>query len=311
MKRYIFFVMSFFICMLNFSIVHADTLSEVLSIYGTSTEVIDMDSFMLELEKAKGEYKQLKNEYIKDEYFRRTEEVANSLDFPERNLIRKLDTDKKYLQSLVNVNADLQLIFEAENDYRNSLMEYNTYPITREKFSIKNYNLSGTSTDEINQSVDKIRDLEEKISSVELRPDIGNFLNLKSPTKGIWNLTSSFAYRTDPINEKKHQFHNGLDLAAPQGTDVLSLFSGKIIKAGDFGDGYGNCVLISHSNEFQTFYAHMESVNVKTGDMVSQYDAIGKVGSTGRSTGPHLHLSVYIDGNKVDPIKLFKGGKGQ
>ena len=83
----------------------------------------------------------------------------------------------------------------------------------------------------------------------------------------------------------------------------------SMIKAGDFGDGYGNCVLVSHSNEFQTFYAHMESINVKTGDMVSQYDVIGKVGTTGRSTGPHLHLSVYIDGNKVDPIKLFERGK--
>ena len=79
----------------------------------------------------------------------------------------------------------------------------------------------------------------------------------------------------------------------------MALFSGKVIKAGDFGDGYGNCVLISHSNEFQTFYAHMESINVTSGDMISQYDVIGKVGSTGRSTGPHLHLSVYINENKV------------
>ncbi len=309
MKRYIFIIMSFFICAQHLNVVYADTLSEVLNLYGTSTEVIDMDSFMLELEKARSEYKQLKNEYVKDEYFRRTEEVANMLDFQEKNLVRKLDTDKKYLQSLVNINADLQLIFEAENDYRNSLMEYHAYPITREKFSIENYTLSETSTDEINQSVDKIHELEEIIGNAELRPDIGSFANLKSPTKDVWNLTSSFAYRTDPINEKKHQFHNGIDLAAPQGTDVLSLFSGKVIKAGDFGDGYGNCVLVSHSNEFQTFYAHMESINVKTGDMISQYDVIGKVGTTGRSTGPHLHLSVYIDGNKVDPIKLFERGK--
>jgi murein DD-endopeptidase MepM/ murein hydrolase activator NlpD len=311
MKRYIFVIMSFFICMQNFSVVYADTLSQILNLYGTSTEVIDIDNFMLELEKARSEYKHLKNEYAKDEYFRRTEEVADMLDFQEKNLARKLDTDKKYLQSLVNINADLQLIFEAENDYRNSLMEYRNSPVAREKFSIENYTLSGTSTNEINQSVDKVHELEEKISVAKLRPDIGSFSNLKSPTKGVWNLTSSFAYRTDPINEKKHQFHNGIDLAAPQGNDVLGLFSGKVMKAGDFGDGYGNCVLISHSNEFQTFYAHMESVSVHTGDMISQYDVIGKVGSTGRSTGPHLHLSVYIDGNKVDPIKLFEGGEAK
>ena len=64
------------------------------------------------------------------------------------------------------------------------------------------------------------------------------------------------------------------------------------------------------SNEFQTFYAHMESINVTSGDMISQYDVIGKVGSTGRSTGPHLHLSVYINENKVDPMKLFEGVAG-
>lgn len=310
MKRYILLFISLFVCMRCSTVIHADALSEVLYIYGTSEDIIDVDSFMQELEIAKTEYKRLKNEYTKDEYLMRTKEVADILEFPEKNLARQIETDKKYLKSLVNINADLDLIFEAENDYRNSLMEYNAYPMTRERFSIQNYTLSGTSTEEINQSVDRVRDLEKKINSVELRPDIGSFSDLKSPTKDVWNMTSPFAYRTDPINGKKYQFHNGIDLAAPKGTDVLALFSGKVIKAGDFGDGYGNCVLISHSNEFQTFYAHMESINVTSGDMISQYDVIGKVGSTGRSTGPHLHLSVYINENKVDPMKLFEGVAG-
>lgn len=290
----------------NPGIVRADTLSYVLNLYGTSTEIIDTELFKKELIEEKENYLKLKNDYSKDEYLRRTEDVATGINVGDQNLAQEVEIDKKYLESLVNIGADLEKIFEAEADYRKTLIAYQSFSGERLKFSLDNYSMSHVSVEELNYSFHSMEELNQKIKLLDSRPDIGDYKNLKSPTKDVWNITSSFAYRTDPINGAGNQFHNGLDLAAPKGTEVLALFSGKILKAGDFGDGYGNCVLISHSNEFQTFYAHMEKVNVSIGDFVSQYDAIGAVGSTGRSTGPHLHLGMFINGQKVDPVSLFE-----
>jgi murein DD-endopeptidase MepM/ murein hydrolase activator NlpD len=144
------------------------------------------------------------------------------------------------------------------------------------------------------------------MNTTNFSPNIGTFDRLESPTRGYWRVTSPFGFRRNPITGAGQEFHNGLDLAAPTGTDVLALFGGKVIYAGNKGNSLGAYVLISHSNEFQTLYAHLSKIDVKTGDMVSQYDKIGEVGSTGRSTGPHLHLGVYINSQKVDPMKLFE-----
>lgn len=127
-------------------------------------------------------------------------------------------------------------------------------------------------------------------------------LVLLLPVEGY--VSSAFGGRADPFTGEAAQ-HNGLDIAAKTGTSIIAAAQGKVIQASDKKNGYGNCVIIEHSSGFRTLYAHCSELLVSVGDYVSAGDVIARVGSTGRSTGPHLHFSVIIDGVYVDPTIYF------
>lgn len=122
------------------------------------------------------------------------------------------------------------------------------------------------------------------------------------PVEGY--LTSDFGNRSDPFTGKP-AYHNGLDIGAKYGTPIIAAAEGKVIQASDKKNGYGKCVIIEHASGFRTMYAHASSLNVKVGQYVKAGQVIAKVGSTGRSTGPHLHFSVIINGDYVDPNLYF------
>mgnify|MGYP001447827697 FL=1 len=104
-------------------------------------------------------------------------------------------------------------------------------------------------------------------------------------------------------NGEKGSYHSGLDIAAAKGAEISSASEGRVALVGDYFYT-GNTVFIDHGLGLYTAYFHMESVAVKEGDMVGLGELLGKVGSTGRSTGPHLHWGVYVGGVKVDPLSL-------
>ena len=112
-------------------------------------------------------------------------------------------------------------------------------------------------------------------------------------------VTSGFGPRLHPILGY-YRMHTGWDMSADSGDPISAAASGTVILAGWFG-GYGNCVVVDHGGGVTTLYAHQTSVAVSYGDSVSAGDTVGYVGSTGLSTGPHLHFEVRIDGNLVDP----------
>jgi murein DD-endopeptidase MepM/ murein hydrolase activator NlpD len=114
-------------------------------------------------------------------------------------------------------------------------------------------------------------------------------------------VSSGFGIRTDPFSQRL-SFHKGLDLAAPEGTDVMAALPGKVISTG-YESGYGNTVLLEHSGGLRTRYGHLNSINVKAGDILTSENVLGKVGSTGKSTGPHLHFEVIRMGKQVDPLQ--------
>ncbi len=128
----------------------------------------------------------------------------------------------------------------------------------------------------------------------------GGMLNW--PLKGytMRNLTSSYGTRRDPITGKAGAFHNGLDVGAPYGTKIYAAESGTVVRASWYGT-YGNCVIIDHGSGLMTLYAHCSGYNVKVGQQVSRDDVIAYVGSTGRSTGNHLHFTVFVNGKTTDP----------
>lgn len=116
-------------------------------------------------------------------------------------------------------------------------------------------------------------------------------------------ITSRFGYRTNPVSGN-YGFHTGLDLAAAEGTPVSAAFYGKVTETGS-SDVWGNYVLMEHSDGFHTYYCHLSEIYVQEGAIIRQGETIGLVGSTGWSTGPHLHFEVRINGVRVDPEALL------
>lgn len=121
-------------------------------------------------------------------------------------------------------------------------------------------------------------------------------------------ITSRFGYRTHPLTGNR-RFHSGVDIGAPTGATVVATGAGKIISAGWKG-GYGKTVVIEHNGVQQTLYGHLSEISVQTGQTVAQGTVIGLVGSTGNSTGPHLHFEARTSGSDgwtaVDPSEEIK-----
>ena len=118
-------------------------------------------------------------------------------------------------------------------------------------------------------------------------------------------VSSSFGTRWHPLLGG-YRFHAGIDLAAPMGTPIIATSPGTVATAGWCG-GYGMCVTIDHGVGYFTLYGHLSRVDVAPGQRVSSGQELGLVGSTGNSTGPHLHYEVRISGNPVDPIPYLRG----
>ncbi|MTV49629.1 peptidoglycan DD-metalloendopeptidase family protein [Heliobacillus mobilis] len=149
--------------------------------------------------------------------------------------------------------------------------------------------------------------LEARIRSLQSKT------NRPSMTQGTWGyplenyapVTSSYGPRYHPVR-KKNSYHTGVDLGAPAGASILATNSGVVIVAG-YDYAYGNCVVIDHGGGITTLYGHMSSLGVSEGQTVQKGDFIGKVGSTGLSTGPHLHYEVRINGSHTNPMGYIGG----
>ena len=131
----------------------------------------------------------------------------------------------------------------------------------------------------------------------EFKQEIAN-TPVGSPLDGP--ITSSFGFRSNPFGSSGRESHKGLDISAPNGRPVKCTAEGKVVFAGYRGD-YGNLVIISHGEEYQTYYGHLSEILVKEGQEVKVSTVIGKVGSTGRSTGPHLHYEILRNNKKINP----------
>ena len=117
-------------------------------------------------------------------------------------------------------------------------------------------------------------------------------------------LTSYFGYRSDPFDTGNAEFHPGIDFKGNRGDAARCTANGRVVFAGWSG-GYGNCVRIAHTNNFETLYGHLSRINVKVGDDVLVGQKIGEVGSTGRSTGTHLHYEIRKNGKAINPISYL------
>lgn len=121
--------------------------------------------------------------------------------------------------------------------------------------------------------------------------------------KNLTRMASGYGWRIDPIYHSR-RFHAGMDFTAPIGTNIFATGNGIVASAG-WKQGYGNCVQISHGYGYVTLYGHMSAIKVRAGQSVKRGDVIGLVGSTGKSTGPHLHYEVHYKGEIMNPQNYY------
>lgn len=122
-----------------------------------------------------------------------------------------------------------------------------------------------------------------------------------------YRISSRYGSRKDPVNGRR-AFHGGIDLAGPRNQPVRATAHGKVLRAGRVGR-YGRFIEVEHANGIRTRYGHLAKILVKAGQRVRKGEKIGLLGSSGRSTGPHLHYEIVIRGKLVDPLKFLKVGK--
>ncbi len=152
--------------------------------------------------------------------------------------------------------------------------------------------------------IDKISDIYKAVEDVEYYREVARGVPFGKPVWSYW-LTSKFGARTDPFT-RKITGHKGIDLASRTGNKIRVMAKGRVTKVEYSNRGYGNLIVIDHGNGFSTKYAHLSKIYVKEGEVLSSDTAVGEVGSTGRSTGPHLHYEILYQGRPVNPLPFIQ-----
>ena len=154
--------------------------------------------------------------------------------------------------------------------------------------------------DELQADADKLtQELASQGSSSSDSTYLGGQMAWPLPSVGLSNITSYFGYRIHPIYGYS-KYHTGLDIGASSGSSIVAANGGTVYSAG-WNGGYGLCVIIDHGGGVMTLYGHCSALYVSAGQTVSRGETIAAVGSTGNSTGPHLHFEVRLNGSYVDP----------
>lgn len=152
----------------------------------------------------------------------------------------------------------------------------------------------------------RVTALDEALSRLEALKKRATVLPIRSPAPG-YGISSTFGVRRDPILGTP-AMHAGLDFRVPSGRKVHATGRGTVVSAG-WNGGYGRMVEIEHSDGLTTRYAHMSKITVKEGDVVERGDVVGKVGSSGRSTGAHLHYEIRRNGTAINALRIIKAGR--
>lgn len=189
----------------------------------------------------------------------------------------KLIEQQKEIEKVTALNDD-----ELGNELMNTLNNINA----RITYQFNSYN----------QIEKLIKNQSQKLSSIPAIQPISN--------RDLNRIASGFGYRIDPVYGTP-KLHKGLDFTAPQGTPIYATGDGRVTTAGYDQGGYGNHVIINNGYGYKTLFGHMVRIKAKVGQYVKRGEVIGWVGSTGKSTGPHCHYEVHINGREVDPIYFF------
>lgn len=159
-------------------------------------------------------------------------------------------------------------------------------------------NLETVPTDDLLLTSHLVDQYHQTIASIEQLEENLLYIPTHWPTDPN-KITSPFGPRNDPFNRSR-AIHSGIDVRGKTGTPIYAAADGTVQLA-QYHGGYGNTIIINHSDRYETLYAHLSKISVEQGDQVFKGDVIGELGSTGRSTGPHLHYEIIKSGKAVDP----------
>lgn len=226
-------------------------------------KLITVQQKSLELEKINGELI-TKNTALEQGIRERSEKLAS------------IDSKLKEVEEIIGIGPDINASIEERLEDTKNVQEEKLAEVEKNKEQM---------LEEAKVTAIQAAFLSKSIPS-------GKFLNYR-------RISSKFGYRIHPVTNKQ-SFHAGLDLSAPMGTPIYAPADGTVEYA-DVKGAYGNFLLISHSYGFKTAYGHLSKYAVKRGDFVSKGDVIAYVGSTGRSTGPHLHYEIRYLNQWLDP----------
>ena len=248
-------------------------------------------------------------------------------DSPKEKMLKR-ELDKLKLQyelldeSLQQVSAVLENIKDRDDNIYRVIFETEPIPNSIRKAGIggvnRYKNLEGYDNSELlintSKKMDQIskqlyiqsKSFDEVMEMALRKSDMMASIPAIQPVKNkqLKRVASGFGRRIDPYY-KKLKFHYGVDFSAPKGTPIYATGNGTVSKTKRSRRGFGNHIVINHGYGYESLYAHMTKYTVRKGQKVKRGDIIGYVGSTGKSTAPHLHYEVHKDGKKINPVYYF------
>ncbi|MCC1482081.1 DUF5930 domain-containing protein [Roseibaca sp. Y0-43] len=262
--------------MLDYLLVAMNTMGEDLHRQGMDAEQNRNQAQMLALE----------NELLKDRnhvIFTQLEEALDSVIGPLERVFRSANVSPDQIRRLVQQGANAQ------------------------SASIRPISVSTSGAMAASPDITRANSVIEKLSTVQAYRRGLERLPIANPLPGNFRTTSPYGMRRHPVSGRT-KMHTGIDWSGPRGTTIMATADGVVKKAGRMS-GYGNIVIIQHDFGLETYYAHLNSINVREGQRVSRGQKIGGMGTTGVSTGVHLHYEVRVNGQPVNPITYVRAGQ--
>ena len=268
-------------------LLNSDNLSELMTAFDDIGEIMQSDKA---IEKAYRAAKE-NTEQAKQEY----EEVRLEL------TAKREELEEEQVELQADIDEATQLILDLEFDLENRQREYEEIMAAEDA--------ANAVIDQLVAQLEAERKAAEEAANAAGGGGGGGTATATAsfvwPVASYVYISSRFGMRVHPITGQTRS-HTGLDIASNQGTSVYAADGGKVTMAG-WNGGYGNCIMIDHGNGYVTLYGHLNGFAISQGDTVSQGQTIGYVGSTGTSTGSHLHFEVLLNGSRIDPEQFFGG----
>ncbi len=208
-------------------------------------------------------------------------EILSVIEEMPHSMIVDGNLEQKFIERVLALEKDI--------DSMRKLLKRNN--AARKNIGGRGFSVSDITPDYFNSVEKDLQEIEKALPSIPLG----------KPVEG--SISSGFGYRKSPFSDSR-KFHAGIDFRAAVGDDIVATADGVVEETRSSPD-YGKYVVIEHDMDFKTLYAHLSSIEVSEGDEVSWGDVIGKAGSTGRSTGPHLHYEIIKKGKRINPRKYI------